>query len=302
MAASLNGSSILVLVRTASASYAGELFGTGDGTTTTFSHTMQNPPVLPGSLTVTAGSVTATDNGQGTLTGTGVSSGSINYSTGAATITYSTAPASGTAITANYSKGATITAESIGAAGSTTYSHTMASIPVLLNSVAILVGGSVVANDDGLGNLVGSGVTSGSIDYDTGDLTITFSTPTGGAVTTNYTLGVYAAVGAQRDATFDEKTHAVDVSSKEAREKQYLPGEYSATVTANNLYVPSDTAFLALKNAMRNGTKVVIARQESGTEVEHASALITQMQGSFKDQTEAVISLTLSVDGPWIVS
>lgn len=301
MAAALNGGSILVLVRAGSASYTGELFGTGDGTTTTFNHTLQNSPILPKSVTITAGSVVATDDGSGNLTGSGVSSGSINYTTGAATITYVAAPASGAAITVNYSQGANITGESVGAAGSTTYSHTMASVPVLLNSVAVLIGGSLVANDDGFGNLVGSTVVSGSIDYDTGALAITFATAAGAAVTTNYALGVYTAVGAQRDATFDEKTHALDASTKAAREAQYLPGQYSATVTADHLYVPSDAAYLALKTAMRNGAKVVIARQESGSEVEHASAVITQLQGSFKDQTEAVISVTLSVDGPWVV-
>lgn len=217
MAAPLNGSSVLVLVRTAGTPISGEAFGTGDGSTTEFAHTLASSPVLLGSVSITAGSVTAADDGLGNLVGAGVVAGTIDYDTGAATITYETAPANGTAITVDY------------------------------------------------------------------------------------TQAVYTAVGAQRDATFDEKTHALDASTKAAREAQYLPGQYSATVTADHLYVPSDAAYLALKTAMRNGAKVVIARQESGSEVEHASAVITQLQGSFKDQTEAVISVTLSVDGPWIV-
>jgi hypothetical protein len=194
--------------------------------------------------------------------------------------------------------------ESVGTGNgsTTTFSHTMAHIPVLLNSVSVTAG-AVTATDDGLGNLAGAGISSGSINYDTGALSITFSTaPTNGTpITTTYTQTVYTAVGYQSDATFDEKTRSVEVSSKEARQSKYYPGQYSATVAAKNLYVPSDTAFVALKNAMRNGTKVVVARQESGSEVEHASAVVTELSGSFKDQTEGLISLTMSVDGPWVV-
>lgn len=217
MAAPLNGSSVLVLVRTSGTSYSGEAFGTGDGTTTTFSHTMANVPVLLGSVTITAGAVVATDDGLGNLVGAGVSSGSIDYDTGATSITYENPPASGTSIT------------------------------------------------------------------------------------TGYTDAVYTAVGSQRDATFDEKTNAIDVSEKTQRQAQYLPGKYTASITMSHLYVPSDAAFAALKSAMRSGSKIVIARQESGSETEHASAVITDLSGNFQDQTEGVVSLTIAVDGPWVV-
>jgi len=179
----------------------------------------------------------------------------------------------------------------------------MVNPPVLLGSVTITAG-SVVATDDGLGNLVGNGIASGSIDYDTGAASITYETPpaSGTSITASYTQAVYTAVGSQRDATFDEKTNAVDVSAKDQRQAQYLPGKYSASITMSHLYVPSDAAFSALKSAMRSGSKIVVARQESGTETEHASAVITELSGNFKDQTEGVVSLTIAVDGPWVVS
>ncbi len=93
----------------------GESVGTGNGSTTTFNHTLAgiavstgvNPRVIPGSVTITAGSVVATDNGAGVLSGTGISSGTINYETGAVSITYSTAPANALGITAGYSVFAT---------------------------------------------------------------------------------------------------------------------------------------------------------------------------------------------------
>ena len=82
----------------------GEGVGTGNGTTVTFTHTAAHIPVNPSSVTITAGSVTATDDGNGNLTGTGIATGStINYTTGAVSITYTTAPANSTAITMAYS-------------------------------------------------------------------------------------------------------------------------------------------------------------------------------------------------------
>ena len=89
-----------------------ESVGTGNGSTTAFVHTAANLPVNPGSVSITAGSVVATDSAStpvlsgtsttGTLSGTGVT-GTINYTTGAISLTYSTAPANSTAITMDYS-------------------------------------------------------------------------------------------------------------------------------------------------------------------------------------------------------
>jgi hypothetical protein len=217
MATPLNGTSILVLVRTVGTAYTGEAFGTGTGSQVTFTHTMAHIPVMISTVSITAGSVTATDDGTGNLIGAGVSGGSINYDSGVATITYATAPANTQAIT------------------------------------------------------------------------------------TAYSSAVYTGVGYQRDATFDEKTSAIDVSNKSARQASYIPGQYTSTLNFTNLYVPSDTAYSMLKAAMRNGNQIVVARQESGTEVEHASAVITDISGSFKDQAAAVITMSASISGPWVV-
>ena len=76
--------------------------GTGDATTTTFTATLSNSPIAVFTLKVkVAGTVVATDNGRGKLTGTGVS-GTVNYATGAVSVTFTTAPAAAAAITADY--------------------------------------------------------------------------------------------------------------------------------------------------------------------------------------------------------
>jgi hypothetical protein len=84
-------------------SLGGESVGTGNASTVTFGHTAANLAVVPGTVVITAGAVVATDDGDGNLTGTGVTAGTINYATGVLSITYSVAPANLLAITMAYS-------------------------------------------------------------------------------------------------------------------------------------------------------------------------------------------------------
>jgi hypothetical protein len=79
--------------------------GTGTGAVTTFTYALVPTPIRPSTVQITSGSVTATDDGNGNLTGTGVSSGTVNYATGAVSITFATAPANLVAVQAqwNYS-------------------------------------------------------------------------------------------------------------------------------------------------------------------------------------------------------
>jgi hypothetical protein len=81
-------------------SVSGESLGTGDGVKTTFSGTLAQDQVKEKSLTITAGAQSVTDDGAGNLTGSG--SGTINYVSGAYSVTFSSAPTSGTAVTAAY--------------------------------------------------------------------------------------------------------------------------------------------------------------------------------------------------------
>lgn len=85
--------------------YAVQNFATGDGVTTSFSGGLQNPPVIIGTLFVTADDPSGnqqllTDNGNGTLSGNG--SGTINYLTGAFSVSFNTAPAASASIYAKY--------------------------------------------------------------------------------------------------------------------------------------------------------------------------------------------------------
>jgi hypothetical protein len=216
MATPLSGTAVLVLAQTATTAVSSEAFGAGNGSLTSFSHSMASRPIQPGTVAITVGAVTATDDGAGNLAGAGVASGStIDYLTGAATLNLAVAPANSAPITAAY---AWIT---------------------------------------------------------------------------------YTAIGSQTQAKFDETTRAIDITSKSSRNKQYLPGEYGATVSLDHLYIPSDAAYAQLKSAMRNGTAVMLQRQESGSALEQAAAIVTQITGDFKDKAPATIGVTFQISGNW---
>lgn len=112
-------------------------------------------------------------------------------------------------------------------------------------------------------------------------------------------IPVYEAVGSQRDVTFDEATEEIDVSSKDSRAQRVLPGRYSASLSLDSLYVFDDDGYLALRDAMRDGELILVARQEDGVTEETADALITSLSEAFPDQAEATISIDLTIDGWW---
>lgn len=90
-------------------SYASEInysSSTGDGSTTTFNFTLATP-VRPGTVKLTVGSVVGKDTGvngnaAATITGTGITAGTVNYVNGAVSITFAAAPANGSAIQVEY--------------------------------------------------------------------------------------------------------------------------------------------------------------------------------------------------------
>jgi len=72
-----------------------ESIGTGDGTITDFNGTLSVAPVRPFAVRVFNGGVPAgVDDGAGNMVGAGVS-GSVNYDTGAISVSFTTAPANG---------------------------------------------------------------------------------------------------------------------------------------------------------------------------------------------------------------
>jgi len=106
-------------------------------------------------------------------------------------------------------------------------------------------------------------------------------------------------IGSQRGATFTENTEEIDVSSKDSRNKRVLSGRYSASVSGEALYVPDDAAYLMLQSAMRNGTTVIVIREEEDVYLESADAIITSLGTEAPDQDAVTVSFDLVLDGAW---
>jgi len=88
--------------------YENENVGTISAGETTFSGTLAHTPVNPHTVTIQDGTYTLQDDGTGNLVEVGGGSdvsGTINYNTGEITLTYATAVASDTTITATYGSG-----------------------------------------------------------------------------------------------------------------------------------------------------------------------------------------------------
>lgn len=86
--------------------YFNETIAVGDGTTTTFNYTTKNIPVSYGSVSIyyTIGGIsyTANDDGNGNISGNNLS-GTVDYSSGSISLTFSTAPDNGINIDIRYS-------------------------------------------------------------------------------------------------------------------------------------------------------------------------------------------------------
>jgi len=159
-----------------------------NGTLKAFSGTTTNTLLVPGSVTftvvVSAASVPITDDGKGVLTGTGVT-GTLNYVTGAWTLTCTTAPDNSSAINAAYRYYFTTptqvtsgTTGITGATGITKYQGATAYGNIVPGTVTLTINFSSSGHnvtDDGNGNLTSANTTYGFIDYKTGQIVIQFS-------------------------------------------------------------------------------------------------------------------------------
>ena len=75
---------------------------TGNGILVTFNTTVQFPLILAGSVIITDNTETFTDDGNGVLTGDLGGTGTVNYETGAISVTFNTAPDNGQNIYASF--------------------------------------------------------------------------------------------------------------------------------------------------------------------------------------------------------
>jgi hypothetical protein len=130
----------------------------------TFSGTLSETPIVPGTVEVTDGVETFTDEGDGTLTGDAGGSGTVNYTTGDISVTFHVAPLNAVDITVDYSH----------TPPTATFSDTLLNTPVEPGTV-VATDGVETFSDNGRGVLTGDAGGSGTINYDTGAISVTFA-------------------------------------------------------------------------------------------------------------------------------
>lgn len=111
------------------------------------------------------------------------------------------------------------------------------------------------------------------------------------------TPGTFVAVGGQRNATFSEEMETIDITSKDGAgytESDYGLGSWN--ISCDGVYILGDEQYKALKNAMRNKTKVKVKWSETGSdgEVEEGFALVTsrELEAPFDGEVTYSVELT----------
>lgn len=169
-----------------------ETIGAGNDIATSFVATLDlqaNLPIVAGSVSVVAGSLTLSDDGSGNLSGDGI--GTINYDTGVISITFSSAPPALTLINVTYRAVLDYARNELlqTTTGSNNFTGTLSYPPAVpydiilgQKGIAISDGSQVILDFDGDGILKTSdGVAVGTIDYDTGAYDFSFLiTPSSG--------------------------------------------------------------------------------------------------------------------------
>lgn len=158
-----------------------------------YSVTLTGTPIAPGSVVISSSSTTdlVTDNGDGTLSGTEISAGTVNYLTGAVSITYSGTQLTGSAVNATYNTLDTSFEQSVGTGdgSDSEFEATLAHIPIVPGSVVVTVGAITGIDDkngeihDASGNddFTHGSTVSSTIDYTTGNIFLTMdSAPSNG--------------------------------------------------------------------------------------------------------------------------
>lgn len=192
---------------------ADETIGTGNGSTTSFGYALLNPTVFLNTVkikyTISAVQYTVTADSGGVFNGTGISSGSV-IEAGVIALAFSTAPDYATLIFVDeYKVKGLLTkllefactnkfTQNLGTGnGSTTiFSTTLSNVPVAKGQcrVKFKIGGTVYdVWDNGEGAFVHAQITSGTINYATGAISVTFAL----AIDNAYVMVILYTTGAE---------------------------------------------------------------------------------------------------------
>jgi len=113
----------------------------------------------------------------------------------------------------------------------------------------------------------------------------------------------WTAVASQRGVSITPSADMIDVSSKEAVGRAYLPGHRSWTIRCDSLYIKSGVDYAKLLAAYEadddDSRKIQVMWTEDSTNYRWIYAFITSMPHEFPDADAATLSVELQATGDW---
>lgn len=109
----------------------------------------------------------------------------------------------------------------------------------------------------------------------------------------------FTPVAQQTGLSWESTRNLIEMTSKDSDHTKWAYGKKDDTVSLEAAYVPDDTAYLALKTAMKNGTSVVLRRSEDGENVEEAEALVSSISADAPDGDKATVSIEFQLNEEW---
>lgn len=112
---------------------------------------------------------------------------------------------------------------------------------------------------------------------------------------------VYTTIGAQTDLEVSFERDAIEASSKDIMDAEFLAGRRSSTISCPSLFVPNEAARVALKAAYNSTSGAVRIRIPAiGAEAgRQADCVITSLSETHPDNDVSTVAVELQVSGAW---
>ena len=109
----------------------------------------------------------------------------------------------------------------------------------------------------------------------------------------------WQAVAEQTSLSTETSRNMIEASSKDSDHTKWLYGKQDDTCSFEKLYVPNDSAFMAIDDAQKNKETVLLRRSENGQEVEETTALVSTIAKEYPDNESSTCSGEFQQDEAW---
>lgn len=109
----------------------------------------------------------------------------------------------------------------------------------------------------------------------------------------------FQVVAEQTGLTDENSRNLIEETSKDNDHTKWLYGKADGTMSVEGMYVPDDAALDALRDARKNAEKVLVRRQEEGSEVEECTCLVESIEEDWPDNDSSTYSIELQKNEEW---